>query len=93
MGSRGSGMGRGRVPGEGVGGIDAVTSGVALSRQQPGSSENGRARSSWHTSRGGGKGGSRAPGPTRRNSSFFNLINVISNGIDLIQIKDGIPEI
>jgi hypothetical protein len=32
-------------------------------------------------------------GPARRNSSFFDLIKVISNGIDLIQIKDGLPEI
>jgi hypothetical protein len=41
MGSRGSGMGRGWVPGGGAGGTDAVTSGVALDRQRPGRGENG----------------------------------------------------
>jgi hypothetical protein len=35
----------------------------------------------------------RTRGTTQRNSSFFDLIKVISNGIDLIQIKDGLPEI
>jgi hypothetical protein len=28
-------------------------------------------------------------GLARRNTSFFNLFKIISNGIDLIQIKDG----
>jgi hypothetical protein len=32
-------------------------------------------------------------GPARRNSSFFDLIKVVANRIDLIQIKDGVPEI
>jgi hypothetical protein len=78
MGSRGSGMGRGWVPGGGAGGTDAVTSGVALDRQRPGSGENGRARPSWRASRGGGKGGPgrvdrnrRARGLAQINSSFF----------------------
>jgi hypothetical protein len=33
------------------------------------------------------------PGAWAVNSSFFDLIKVILNGIDLIQIKDGLPEI
>jgi hypothetical protein len=34
-----------------------------------------------------------SPGAWAVNSSFFDLIKVILNGIDLIQIKDGLPEI
>jgi hypothetical protein len=93
----GSGVryGTGRVLGGGARGI-----GVALGRQRPGSGGNGRVRSSWRMSRGGRKGGHGrrgrdlcARGPTRRNSCFFDLIKVISNGIALIQIKDGLLEI
>jgi hypothetical protein len=35
----------------------------------------------------------RARGLARRNSSFFNLMKLVSNRIDLIEIKDGLPKI
>jgi hypothetical protein len=35
----------------------------------------------------------RTRGPTRRNNSLFNLMKLVSNRIDLIEIKDGLPEI
>jgi hypothetical protein len=44
--------------------------------------------------RAGEEGRGRVPGAWARwKSSFFDLIRVISNGIDLIQINDGLPEI
>jgi hypothetical protein len=54
-----------------------------------------------HSARAGeeGKGGGclgrdqHARGPAQRNSRFFDLIKVVSNQIDLIEIKDGLPEI
>jgi hypothetical protein len=84
----------GRGPGGRAGG-GAVTSGAALSRQRPESDENGQAWPSRCVSRGGGYLGCdrRAHGSARRNSSFFDLIKVVSNWIDLIQIKDGLPKI
>jgi hypothetical protein len=90
------------MPGRGGAGgwTGVVKSGAALSRQRPRSYRNRRARPSWCVSRGGGKGGPgrmgddrRTCGLVQRNSSFFDLIKVISNGINLIQIKDRLPKI
>jgi hypothetical protein len=76
-GVRGSGMRRGRVLGGGAGGLARQLVGPSAE-----SGGNRWARQSWRMSRGGGKGDPRRMGRDRR-----------TGGIDLIQIKDGLPEI
>jgi hypothetical protein len=95
-------MGWGWVPGGGgAGGPARRQVGWCLAGSGPGAvKRGGHNHCGVQAGEEGGGGGighmgcnRRARGPAQRNSSFFDLIKVISNGIDLIQIKHGLPKI